>query len=480
MRYKVIGPPGTGKTRRLLNEVHRYVKKGVPLDRIGYFAFTRKAAREARDRYLKVETQLTKKDIQYFQTLHSLAFHKLGLKEENVMQELNYKAIGESCGIQIKYASYEKNSWNGIFTSDSEYLNIINLARVKQIDPLEQFDKNEHLTQVERNKLDAINKEINNYKNSYELIDFTDMLDRFLRKGSVENKFDVVFVDEAQDLSLIQWAVINKIEKENKADIWIAGDDDQAIFGWAGADVDSFINWKAEEIPLEQSERVPSQIQQVALSIIERVEENRLDKNYYPKKEKGEVLERFRLTDIDMTKGDWLILTRTNHLLKPIPALLKRHGLFFETAEGNSINKNLYEDIQWWNKLRNSEQVPEVHQQRVMERIKEKEVDYSLEWYEAFNNVAITTREYMRAMLDNEENMSEKPRIKVSTIHGAKGGEATNVVLFLNQTINTLKGAKKSKSKQDEEYRVWYVGITRSMKNLYLIRSNNKKKEFKI
>ena len=86
----------------------------------------------------------------------------------------------------------------------------------------------------------------------------------------------------------------------------------------------------------------------------------------------------------------------------------------------------------------------------------------------------------MRTMLDNEENMSEKPRIKVSTIHGAKGGEATNVVLFLNQTINTLKGAKKSKSKQDEEYRVWYVGITRSMKNLYLIRSNNKKKEFKI
>ena len=77
MRYKVIGRPGTGKTRRLLNEVHRYVKKGVPLDRIGYFAFTRKAAREARDRYLKVETQLTKKDIQYFQTLHSLAFHKL-------------------------------------------------------------------------------------------------------------------------------------------------------------------------------------------------------------------------------------------------------------------------------------------------------------------------------------------------------------------------------------------------------------------
>ena len=352
MRYKVIGPPGTGKTRRLLNEAHKYVKKGVSLDRIGYFAFTRKAAGEARDRYLAKNEHLTKKDIKHFQTLHSLAFNNLGLKEENVMQELNYKAIGESCGIQIKYASYENNAWNGIFSSNSEYLNIINLARAKQIDPLEQFDKNEHLTQVERNKLDAINKEINNYKSTYGLIDFTDMLDKFLKKGDIKNKFDVVFVDEAQDLSLIQWAVINKIEEENKGvDIWIAGDDDQAIFGWAGADVNSFINWKAEEIPLEQSERVPSQIQQIALSIIERVEENRLNKNYHPKKEKGEIFERFKLIDIDMTKGDWLILTRTNHLLKPIPAILKRQGLFFETAQGNSINKSLYEDIQTWNEL---------------------------------------------------------------------------------------------------------------------------------
>ena len=44
MRYKVIGPPGTGKTRRLLNEVENYVNKGTKLNKIGYFAFTRKAA----------------------------------------------------------------------------------------------------------------------------------------------------------------------------------------------------------------------------------------------------------------------------------------------------------------------------------------------------------------------------------------------------------------------------------------------------
>ena len=66
MRYKVVGPPGTGKTRTLLNAVQKYVKNGTLLNRIGYFAFTKKAAGEARDRYLKVETHLSKKRYKIF------------------------------------------------------------------------------------------------------------------------------------------------------------------------------------------------------------------------------------------------------------------------------------------------------------------------------------------------------------------------------------------------------------------------------
>jgi superfamily I DNA/RNA helicase len=478
MRYKVVGPPGTGKTRRLLNEVQKYVDKGVPLNRIGYFAFTRKAAGEARDRFLKIKTELTKKDIKYFQTLHSLAFNRLGLKEENVMQDLNYKAIGDTCGIQIKYASYETNNWNGIFSSGSEYLGLINLARVKQISVLEQLDLNEHLSRIERDKLDAIDKEINNYKKIYNLIDFTDMIQKFLDTNDTP-EFDVIFVDEAQDLSLIQWSMINKIEKDTGCDVWVAGDDDQAIFGWAGADVDSFINYDAEEILLKESERVPSSIQKIALDVINRIQDNRIDKQYFPKSETGDIYERYKLSDIDMTTGDWLILTRTKSLLKPIPTYLKKKGLFFNTAQGNSIGKSLYEDIQYWSQLQKRIPLPDIQVQRIKERIKDS-MNLSLKWYDAFDNVSDSQITYMRLLLLNHEDPTKEARIKVSTIHGAKGGEATNVVLFLNETANTIKGAKKSTAKQDEEYRVWYVGITRTMKNLYLIKCPNKSKEFKL
>jgi superfamily I DNA/RNA helicase len=478
MRYKVVGPPGTGKTRRLLNEVQKYVDKGIPLSRIGYFAFTRKAAGEARDRFLKIKTELTKKDIKYFQTLHSLAFNRLGLKEENVMQDLNYKAIGDTCGIQIKYASYETNNWNGIFSSDSEYLGLINLARVKQISVLEQLDLNEHLSRIERDKLDAIDKEINNYKKIYNLIDFTDMIQKFLDTNDTP-EFDVIFVDEAQDLSLIQWSMINKIEKDTGCDVWVAGDDDQAIFGWAGADVDSFINYDAEEILLKESERVPSSIQKIALDVINRIQDNRIDKQYFPKSETGDIYERYKLSDIDMTTGDWLILTRTKSLLKPIPTYLKKKGLFFNTAQGNSIGKSLYEDIQYWSQLQKRISLPDIQVQRIKERIKGS-MNLSLKWYDAFDNVSDSQITYMRLLLLNNEDPTKDARIKVSTIHGAKGGEATNVVLFLNETANTIKGAKKSTTKQDEEYRVWYVGVTRTMKNLYLIKNSNRSKEFKL
>jgi superfamily I DNA/RNA helicase len=47
MIYKYYGPPGTGKTYRLISRAKAYARKGVSLDRIGYFAFTKKAADEA-------------------------------------------------------------------------------------------------------------------------------------------------------------------------------------------------------------------------------------------------------------------------------------------------------------------------------------------------------------------------------------------------------------------------------------------------
>ena len=141
MKTIVLGPPGTGKTTTLLNKVDDYLKNTDP-DKVGYFAFTQKAAYEARDRAIK-KFNLDEDDLPYFRTLHSLAFRRLGIKKENVMQRRHYQDFGKKVKEEINYADYE-NDYNGIFTSDSEYLRIINLAILKGITAEQQYNLNEH------------------------------------------------------------------------------------------------------------------------------------------------------------------------------------------------------------------------------------------------------------------------------------------------------------------------------------------------
>ena len=60
--------------------------------KVGYFAFTHKAAYEARERAMK-KFNLDEDDLPYFQTLHSLVLRRLGIKKENVMQRKDITKI---------------------------------------------------------------------------------------------------------------------------------------------------------------------------------------------------------------------------------------------------------------------------------------------------------------------------------------------------------------------------------------------------
>ena len=89
-------------------------------------------------------------------------------------------------------------------------------------------------------------------------------------------------------------------------------------------------------------------------------------------------------------------------------------------------------------------------------------------WFEVFETEPEDSL-YIRDMLQSGEELSKEARVKLSTIHAAKGGEADNVLLILDNTKTIREAIEKSQDKEDEENRVWYVGVTRTKQNLYIM-----------
>ena len=480
---KIYGPPGTGKTTKLIKYAKTFYKLGTPLDKIGYFAFTTKAANEAINRMLDAYPRLRRKDLKHFRTLHSLAFNRLGMRKSEVIQDEHYEDIGRKLGIEVTVYSNGQET-TGFVDSNSEYFNLINAARIKEITIQEEYNTGMYSYELEKNLLYILEAELDNYKTSFKLRDFTDMIEQF-NVSELCPKYDIVFIDESQDLSPVQWKMVDIIRKNSKYVI-LAGDDDQAIYGWAGADVKTFQNISAKkDIILPQSYRVPGRVQQIANKILDRIpNERRIKKIWQARKDEGFV---DYVTSIEYTplySGDWLILARTNDRLDKIKPILRDMGIYFQFKNRKSYKASLFRSIvnytRWAekkDKLSLTEIkdifdcVPYDHFNGKEERLYDlKEFGFSNtdRWFDVFT---IDPEEclYIREMLRHEEELSRDARVKLSTIHSAKGGEAKNVLLILDNTKTIREAVDKSPDKEDEENRVWYVGVTRTSQNLYIM-----------
>jgi superfamily I DNA/RNA helicase len=93
-------------------------------------------------------------------------------------------------------------------------------------------------------------------------------------------------------------------------------------------------------------------------------------------------------------------------------------------------------------------------------------------WYDVFEGISVKERSYIRAMLRRGEKITQEPRIRISTIHAAKGGEATNVILLTDISSRVFKSYQQN---PDDESRVFYVGLTRAKENLFLIEPQTQK-----
>lgn len=481
-QHIILGPPGTGKTTELLRLVASSLAEGVAPDRIGFIAFTRKAAREALER-AKVQFNL---DFPYFRTIHSLCFRLLGVGRARLVDGPQLKEFAARMGVRFR-ANWEE----GIFADSDELgdqlMQIDQMARLRRVS-VEMYwsQRNEDLPW---NQVSWFSRGYRAFKDSRDLLDFTDMLEHYLTPEGIVPKLDALFVDEAQDLSLLQWLVVNKL-KVNVKNTIIAGDDDQAIFRWAGADVDQFIDLPGKRTILTQSYRVPAVIQRTAQSIVSQIK-NRNVKDWKSTPKAGTLASIAYLEELDMAKDDWLILARNTYMLKEADEELRKQGLFFIQGGTVSIPPNTIVAIKAWESLRKNEDVPLEAMKALLpylglkvpktleldqdERCNREYLSYRFAfdldgawpiWHDALHRIPLESRSYIVAMLRRGEQLTKTPRIRLSTIHGVKGGEAANVVMFSDISRRV---AKHLELMPDDEHRVFYVGVTRAKSTLSIV-----------
>jgi superfamily I DNA/RNA helicase len=111
--------------------------------------------------------------------------------------------------------------------------------------------------------------------------------------------------------------------------------------------------------------------------------------------------------------------------------------------------------------------------------LKEFGYSHTQRWFEVFETEPEDSL-YIRNMLQADEELSTEARVKLSTIHSAKGGEAENVLLILDNTKMIREAIEKSPDKEDEENRIWYVGVTRTKQNLYIMAAKKEDKGYDI
>lgn len=253
----VLAGAGSGKTRVLTRRLANIVASGVPAHRIVAVTFTNKAAAEMRERVVKLIGP--RRDL-WVGTFHSISARLLRL-------------YGDQIGLSRDFVIYDADDqkalvrkllkeWN--LTHDAKdvraTISVIEAYRGKRLDRL--FGPQGGILEDYLKRLAACNA-----------VDFTGLIEKVAELADILPKlWDYVLVDEFQDTSRLQFAMLRAMVSARR-NICVVGDDDQSIYSWRGANPEYLLRFEQEfpgtrVIRLEQNYRSTGNIISAASALI--------------------------------------------------------------------------------------------------------------------------------------------------------------------------------------------------------------------
>ncbi|MCL2711399.1 MAG: UvrD-helicase domain-containing protein [Planctomycetaceae bacterium] len=265
----VLAGAGTGKTHTVTHRIARLIRSGIPPNRILAVTFTNKAAKEMQYRIAELLKSKDRKNRPETSTFHSLCVRILRRR----ITQLGYAQ---------QFAIYDRGDQESIARQVLKEIKVSDAA-LKPAELLARIStwKNQGLSpegaavDVWAAKDHLASLAYQRYQNALRTVgavDFDDLLlltEEIFRKfpetlQEESQRFDHLLIDEYQDTNMSQYRIVRGLALPHR-NICAVGDDDQAIYGWRGADVRHILNFQkdwtdAKIIRLEENYRSTKQI----------------------------------------------------------------------------------------------------------------------------------------------------------------------------------------------------------------------------
>jgi DNA helicase II / ATP-dependent DNA helicase PcrA len=516
--FRILGPPGTGKTTYLAKQIENASEKHGS-ENVIVASYTRTAANVLNRRNLPIPRE-------NIGTLHSLCYR--GMKDYEIA-EVNAAKFNEACPEAAITVSGEGRMdemvADAVYKTDGDkHLAEYNMCRAK----LQSLDK------LSKPTLHWI-KKWESWKHDNHYIDFTDMIEMTIdHKEPYPGNPRIGIYDEVQDFNALEMTLVRHWAQFQDY-IILAGDDDQCIFDFCGSSPEAFLNPPVDDAHkriLNQSWRLPRKIHEYSQRWIKQIKK-REPKEFLPKNIDGEIFSSIAtyktphkaldLAEKYISKGKTvMMLTSCGYLLEPLKKLLKSSGIpfhnpyrpsrgdwnpmgsFFHRRTGTVstmerllafLNTDSYywsgKDLSLWLELvRHKGVLTRYAKDRLQDMMDlnkgyihmeeefyedifdpfalERALNRDLVW---FRDVLLASKrnavEYPLAVFSKKGKavLEEKPKLCIGTIHSVKGGEADVVILFPDLSLAAYQDYKMN---PDSTIRTFYVGMTRARETLIL------------
>ena len=343
----VLAGAGSGKTRVLTNRIAYLIENEINAENILAITFTNKAAKEMKERVFKlIGSQANSIQIS---TFHSLGLRLLKENYSRLGYKSNFVILDSDDTLTVVKKIMKEMNLNPKFYNAREIRNKISSAKNELMTPSQyskvEFDQN--IIQVyERYSKKLV---INNSVDFDDLLllpiklfkEYPDVLKHY------QDKYKYVLIDEYQDTNEAQY-IFSKMLCNNHRNIFVVGDNDQAIYAFRGANYKNILNFEKDYpdckvIMLEENYRSTQNILDAANSVIKH-NRQRKDKNLWCNNDIGSKVKYVKtdtdkdecayvaktikeLHDSNVRYEDMAILYRTNAQSRLIEEEMLKNGI---------------------------------------------------------------------------------------------------------------------------------------------------------